>query len=65
MLRAELNMFDVLGAKNRRVEMIVVNEGGHFMYREHPELFNKDLVSFIDSWSGRPAAAPSEVPEGR
>jgi hypothetical protein len=31
--------------------MIIVNEGGHFMYREHPELFNADLTSFIEFWN--------------
>jgi pimeloyl-ACP methyl ester carboxylesterase len=53
MLRGELGMFDILGAKNPNVQMIVINEGGHFMYREHPDLFNHDLVSFIDFWSAR------------
>ena len=53
MLRAELHLFDIIGAKNPRVEMFVVNEGGHFMYREHPELFNQDLVNFIEFWNAR------------
>jgi hypothetical protein len=35
--------------------MIVVNAGGHFMYREHPEKFNNDLIGFIDLWKNRPA----------
>ncbi len=55
MLRAELNMFDIIGAKNPRVQMIILNESGHFMYREHPEVFNRDLATFIAFWSGRPA----------
>lgn len=50
MMRGELGFFDVIGAKNERVKMIVINEGGHFMYREHPEQFNADLVQFIDFW---------------
>jgi 2-hydroxy-6-oxonona-2,4-dienedioate hydrolase len=58
MLRAELHMFDIIGAKNTRVNMVIVNEGGHFMYREHPELFNRDLANFIGFWNGRPAAKP-------
>lgn len=41
-----------VGAKSERVKMIVINEGGHFMYREHPEQFNADLVQFIDFWKG-------------
>jgi len=27
-----------------KVQMIIVNEGGHFMYREHPEQFNHDVI---------------------
>jgi pimeloyl-ACP methyl ester carboxylesterase len=59
MLRAELNMFDIIGTRNHHVEMVIVNEGGHFMYREHPELFNRDLANFIDFWSTRAVAKPS------
>ena len=57
MLRGELGLFDILGTKNRNVQMIIVNEGGHFMYREHPELFNADLTTFIEFWNQRAAAA--------
>jgi len=53
MLRGELGLFDIIAAKNPRVKMIVLNEGGHFMYREHPDEFNDDLVSFIDFWNAR------------
>jgi pimeloyl-ACP methyl ester carboxylesterase len=56
MLRAEINMFDIIGTKNTRVEMVVANEGGHFMYREHPELFNRDLTNFIEFWNTTGAA---------
>ncbi len=59
MLRAELNMFDIIATKNPRVEMVIVNEGGHFMYREHPELFNRDLANFIEFWGARPAGNPT------
>jgi pimeloyl-ACP methyl ester carboxylesterase len=52
-LRGELGFFDVVGAKNPKVTMIIFNEGGHFMYREHPELMNRDLIGFIDFWSGQ------------
>ena len=51
MMRGELGLFDILGTKNRNVQMIIVNEGGHFMYREHPELFNADLINFVDFWN--------------
>ncbi len=54
MLRGELGLFDIIAAKNPRVKMIVLNEGGHFMYREHPDEFNQDLISFIDFWARQP-----------
>lgn len=53
MMRGELGFFDIVGAKNPRVKLIVVNEAGHFPYREHPEQFNADLVAFIDFWNTR------------
>jgi pimeloyl-ACP methyl ester carboxylesterase len=28
--------------------MIVMNQAGHFMYREYPEEFNQDLITFND-----------------
>ena len=32
-------IFDILGAKNPNVEMIIMNDARHFLYRDHPELF--------------------------
>lgn len=43
-------LFDVIGAKNPRVRQILLNHGGHFFYREHPEEFNHNVVSFIQHW---------------
>lgn len=51
MMRGELGFFDLVGARNPRVKMVVVNEAGHFPYREHPEQFNADLTHFIDFWN--------------
>jgi pimeloyl-ACP methyl ester carboxylesterase len=56
MMKGELGFFDIVGAKTARVKMIVVNEGGHFMYREHPEQFNADLIAFIEFWKNNPTA---------
>ena len=52
-LRGELGLFDIIGAKNAKVKMVVVNQAGHFPYREHPEEFNADLIGFIDFWNSR------------
>jgi pimeloyl-ACP methyl ester carboxylesterase len=51
MMRGELGFFDIVGAKNPRVKMIVVNEAGHFPYREHPERFGADVTHFIEFWN--------------
>ena len=59
MMRSELGLFDILGAKNPRVKMVIVNDAGHFPYREHPEQFNADLIDFIDFWNANPAATSS------
>lgn len=61
MMRRELGFFDVVGAKNPRVKLIVINEAGHFPYREHPEQFNADLIQFIEFWNrnAKGSSAPS------
>lgn len=51
MIRSELGFVDILGTKNPRVKLTVVNDAGHFPYREHPEQFNNDLTNWIDFWN--------------
>jgi len=51
MMRGELGFFDIVSARNPRVQMIVVNEAGHFPYREHPEQFTADVTQFVEFWS--------------
>lgn len=53
MMRGELGFFDIVAARNPRVKMIVVNEAGHFPYREHPERFSADVTHFIEFWRTR------------
>jgi 2-hydroxy-6-oxonona-2,4-dienedioate hydrolase len=57
-LRGERGLFDIIAAKNTKVQMIVITNGGHFMYREHPEEFNAYLTTFIDTWEKYPSAPP-------
>lgn len=40
-----------LGTNNSNVKTIIYNQAGHFLYREYPDLFNKDLISFVDYWN--------------
>lgn len=53
MQRRQMGLFDILGTRNPRVKLIIVNEAGHFPYREHPDEFNASLTHFIDFWKGR------------
>ena len=57
MMRGELGFFDIVGARNSRVWLTIINEAGHFPYREHPEQFNAALTHFIDFWGRQPTAS--------
>jgi 2-hydroxy-6-oxonona-2,4-dienedioate hydrolase len=52
-MRGGLALFDLIGAKNPSVKLIVINDTGHFVFREHPEQFNADLIHFIEYWNGK------------
>jgi pimeloyl-ACP methyl ester carboxylesterase len=63
-MQRELALFDVIAAKNTKVHMIVQNNAGHFMYREYPEQFNRDLIGFIDFWKQYPEGTPQGEAQG-
>ena len=48
-----LELFDVIGAKNPRVEMVIINKAGHDAPREKPEEFNYRVINFIDRYAQR------------
>jgi pimeloyl-ACP methyl ester carboxylesterase len=50
MMRSELGMFDILGSKQASVKLVIMNEAGHFPYREHPKAFAAEIDSFISLW---------------
>ncbi|MGE0451598.1 MAG: alpha/beta fold hydrolase [Vicinamibacterales bacterium] len=54
-------VYEILRAKHPQARMLIVNDAGHFHYREYPEEFNHNVSNFIDFWSGRPGTggAPS------
>lgn len=52
MMRSELAMYDILGSNKGRVQLVIMNEAGHFPYREHPKLFSADVESFISAYQG-------------
>jgi 2-hydroxy-6-oxo-6-(2'-carboxyphenyl)-hexa-2,4-dienoate hydrolase len=45
-----LALFDVLGEKNPRVRMMIVNKAGHYHFREYPEEFNRNVIRFLHNW---------------
>jgi len=46
-MRGQLGLFDIIGAKNAKVKMVILNEAGHFPYREYPEQFNQAVREFL------------------
>jgi pimeloyl-ACP methyl ester carboxylesterase len=53
-MRGGIEFFGIVGAKNPRVKLIVINDAGHFVSREQPEQFNADLIQFIEYWNNNP-----------
>ena len=47
-MRGGIDFFDIVGAKNPRVRLIVINDAGHFVSRERPDQFNADLIQLIE-----------------
>lgn len=50
MMRSEMGMFDILGGHEGHVRMVILNESGHFPYREHPRQFAAEVDGFISFW---------------
>ncbi len=62
-LRGELGFYDIVATKNPRVQMVVINNAGHYPYRDQPAQFDAALSQFIEFWSGR-SAPPDRSPTG-
>jgi pimeloyl-ACP methyl ester carboxylesterase len=41
-------LFELIADSNPRSEMHIINQAGHFCYREQPETFNQVVKAFID-----------------
>jgi len=50
MMTSEMGMFDILGGHQGRVKLVILNEAGHFPYREHPRQFSAEVDNFISFW---------------
>ncbi|MEO3388515.1 alpha/beta hydrolase [Mesorhizobium sp. CAU 1741] len=46
-----VEMFNMISAHERRTTLNIINEAGHFVYREHPDRFNALLDGFVASHS--------------
>jgi len=49
-LAVGLALFDMIAETNPRARMFIVNNAGHFHYREHPEEFVRNVTNFVTSW---------------
>jgi 2-hydroxy-6-oxonona-2,4-dienedioate hydrolase len=45
-----LALFDMMAETNKRARIIVVNDAGHFHYREHPQEFARNVINFMTGW---------------
>ena len=50
-LRGAMAMFDVFAAKDPNVQMFVINNAGHFVFRDQVSEFDADLTHFVDYWA--------------
>ena len=41
-------LFEMLTEKEKRTDMHIFNQAGHFTYREHPAAFNRLIVDFVN-----------------
>lgn len=42
-------LFEMLAEKEKRTDMHIFNQAGHFTYREHPEAFNRLIVDYVNN----------------
>ena len=42
-------LFEMLAEKEKRTDMHIFNQAGHFSYREHPEAFNRLIVDYVNA----------------
>jgi pimeloyl-ACP methyl ester carboxylesterase len=52
-IEGAFDLFDMIAEHQRKTELHIFNQAGHFSYREHPERFNAllgDFVDLVDRW---------------
>jgi pimeloyl-ACP methyl ester carboxylesterase len=53
-LRSGVALYDIYAQQHPNVRMSIINNAGHFFWREHPDEFIDTVVNFIDYWKGVP-----------
>ncbi len=48
-LRQGVPLYEMIAAKEHQAYFHIINESGHFAFREHPERFNEIVHGFIRS----------------
>ena len=54
-------LHDILAVQHPNVWLVLINKAGHFHFREYPEQFNHNVMSFIDYWNSQPTAMTSNI----
>jgi len=58
-LKSGVALYDILAGKHPNVRLHIINKAGHFFWREHPDEFTYDLISFIEYWDRQPTGTVS------
>jgi 2-hydroxy-6-oxonona-2,4-dienedioate hydrolase len=53
LLKRGLALFELIAESNPASEMHIINQAGHFCYREQPETFNHVIKAFVDKHAAR------------
>jgi 2-hydroxy-6-oxonona-2,4-dienedioate hydrolase len=50
-LERSMALYDIIGEKNPNVQTLIMNNVGHFPFREKPDEFNYAVIRFINAWT--------------
>jgi 2-hydroxy-6-oxonona-2,4-dienedioate hydrolase len=53
-LKNGIAFYQIMVQQHPQTRMLLVNNAGHFHYREYPEEFNHNVIDFIDFWTAHP-----------
>jgi pimeloyl-ACP methyl ester carboxylesterase len=50
-LERSMALYDIIGEQNPSVQTLIMNNVGHFPFREKPDEFNYAVIRFISAWT--------------